>query len=401
MSEHEGQLATPVRCTGCGIELQSESPDHPGYVPESAMSREAPVCRRCFRIRHYGEFSRIVVPHEVYEREVSTIASHPGLVFYVVDVFDLPGSVIPGLANLIGQSRVVAVVNKVDLLPKEVHVEALERWIRKELEASGVKLSDVLFVSGRSGRGIDDVLAVMQRHHTDAVYVVGMANVGKSTMLNRLVDLLERHQPFTASRVPGTTIGMVSTRVTLPNGNKTVLVDTPGLMHGDRVIDKLCGTCLKMATPQQPIRPKIYQLDAGQSVWMGGFARFDFVSGPHQAVVFYVSNDLVLHRTKLEKAAAFGEQHADDILKAPCPECRQSLGSLCPISIRSSRLKAVSGEAARVLEVPIHGCDIVLSGLGWLVLQGQNIRGTMWVPEDVRVTTRPRLVGHLSRGARI
>ena len=76
-----------------------------------------------------------------------------------------------------------------------------------------------------------------------AVYVVGMANVGKSTMLNRLVDVLERHQPFTASRVPGYHHWHGSTRVTLPNGDKTVLVDTPGLIHGDRVIDKLCGTC--------------------------------------------------------------------------------------------------------------------------------------------------------------
>ncbi len=202
MSEHQEDRAALVRCTGCGIELQSESPDHPGYVPESALSRESPVCRRCFRIRHYGEFSRIVVPYYVYEREVSTISSHPGLVFYVIDVFDLPGSVIPGLAKLIGTSRVVAVVNKVGSAAKEVHVEALEQWIRKELLTTGVALSEVLFVSGRSGRGIRDVLETMERYRTDAVYVVGMANVGKSTMLNRLVDRLERHQPFTASRVP-------------------------------------------------------------------------------------------------------------------------------------------------------------------------------------------------------
>ncbi len=102
--------------------------------------------------------------------------------FYVIDVFDLPGSVIPGLAKWIGTSRVVAVVNKVDLLPKEVHVEALEQWIRKELQTTGVALSEVLFVSGRSG-GIRDVLEAMQRYRADAVYVVGMANVGKGSIL--------------------------------------------------------------------------------------------------------------------------------------------------------------------------------------------------------------------------
>jgi 30S ribosome assembly GTPase len=400
MTDNELANTKLLQCSGCGIQLQSEDPDAPGYVPASALERERPVCRRCFRIRHYGEFSRIVVPHDVYEREVSAIAKHPGLVLYVLDVFDLPGSIIPGLQNLIGASEVVAVVNKVDLLPREVHVQTLEGWILRELRSAGIRAAKVLFVSGQSGQGTDEIVRELRAARSDIAYVVGMANVGKSTLLNHLLRSQKQDERFTASRVPGTTIGMVAVRMELDTGKPMVLVDTPGLIHGDRLIDHLCGQCLKAVLPQSAIRPRIYQLDPGQTLWLGGFARFDFVSGPHQPVVCYVSNDLVVHRTKLERAEAIGTEHADDILKAPCPSCRRALGEKTSYRIRGVRQRPLAAEAGPELAIPLTGCDIVLSGLGWITLQGHNIRGHLYAPHQVKVTVRPRLVGGISRGMR-
>jgi ribosome biogenesis GTPase YqeH len=387
-----------IQCSGCGIVLQTEDPDAPGYVPESALQRERPVCRRCFRIRHYGEFSRIVVPHDVYEREVSAIARHPGLVLYVLDVFDLPGSIIPGLDKLIGPSDVVAIVNKVDLLPREVHVETLEGWILRELRSAGIRATKVLFVSAQSGRGTAQIVQELRDTKREVAYVVGMANVGKSTLLNRLLRKQKLDEQFTASRVPGTTIGMNAVQMELDGGKRMVLVDTPGLIHGDRLIDHLCGQCLKAVLPQSAIHPRIYQLDPGQTLWLGGFARFDFVSGPHQPIVCYVSNDLVVHRTKLERAEVIGSEHADDILKAPCPNCRDALGDKTLYRIRGERQRPQPSETGPEVVVPLTGCDIVLSGLGWITLQGHNIRGYLHAPRQVKVTVRPRLVGGISRG---
>ena len=39
-----------VGCEGCGVLLQTEYPEKPGYVPLTALEREHPICRRCFRI---------------------------------------------------------------------------------------------------------------------------------------------------------------------------------------------------------------------------------------------------------------------------------------------------------------------------------------------------------------
>jgi ribosome biogenesis GTPase YqeH len=387
-------------CTGCGATLQSESVDAPGYLPASAGVRENAVCRRCYRIRHYGEFSRVVVPSEEYATQVSQIAKRPGTVLYVLDVFDIHGSIIPNLSKYIGPSPVIAVVNKVDLLPQAVHADNMERWVRRSLEQVDIHPRRVLFVSGQENQGMDKLWSVVEEQQRNPVYVVGMANVGKSTILNKLVGRVQDGEPFTASRVPGTTLGLVKTNVTSHAGREVTFVDTPGLIHGNRVTDVLCADCLSTVIPTSRLKPRVFQLDPGQSLWLGGFARFDFEAGSHQPVACYVSNSLAVHRTKLENADHIGANHADDILKTPCPACRQALGDLKSRPVAAGRAKSEFSDGKKAYLCGANGSDIVLAGVGWISLMGKDLRGTLWTPRDIRITLRPRLVGDVSRHPR-
>ncbi|WP_229776834.1 GTPase [Alicyclobacillus cellulosilyticus] len=384
-------------CTGCGARLQHEDEDAPGYVPVSALQRIDPLCRRCFRMRHYGEFTRVVVPPDEYERLVGRVLTQPALILYVLDVFDLDGSLIPGFARLAKRHPVVLVVNKADLMPLSVKLAATEDWILYRVARTGVHPERVLFVSARTGQGFAELTEEMERHGLGRVCVVGMANVGKSSLLNRLTRRLAGDEPFTASRVPGTTLGTVAVEVTLPSGREVHLIDTPGLIHGKRIIDILCPACLRRAVPASRLRPRVYQLNPGQSLWLGGFARFDFEEGTFQPVTCYVSNDLVVHRTKLERAEAFGKAHADDILQAPCPACRSALGEHRPVPVVAGRFLRAGHAEEKALAVGRRGNDLVLPGLGWLALFGKDLRGKLWVPADWDVIIRRRFVGDVSR----
>jgi ribosome biogenesis GTPase YqeH len=377
-------------CTGCGARLQSDVPELPGFIPESARNKVPPICKRCFRIRHYGEFSRITVSSDVYAKQVSQILKRPGLVIYVLDVFDLSGSMINDLHTYIGHSPVMIAVNKVDLLPSHVRVEKLTAWVRRSVKETGVNPSQILFVSGQAKKGIDELLTAVRESRQRRIYVVGMANVGKSTLLNQILHQLTTQQPFTASRVPGTTLGLVEAHVDI-DGGKLAFIDTPGLIHGERVIDHLCAHDLKAAIPQTRLRPRIYQLNPGQSLWIGNFARLDFAGGQRQSVIVYVSNELVVHRTKLENADDFGRLHPDDILGVPCPECRTRFGGLEPHLLFSEQSAGPSAHSES-LQVPSSGCDITLAGLGWLTLSGVDFQGTLWVSDSVKVNLRPRLI---------
>jgi len=386
-------------CNGCGSDLQTADEMLPGYVTSSALENGNQLCRRCFRIRNYGEFSSVSMGPEMYEAQVARIADRPGVVLYVLDVFDLAGSLIQNIAKYVSGSRVLLVVNKVDLLPREVHYESLREWVRHEVQKTGVTVEQVLFVSANNGEGISEILGVLAALATSPLYVVGMANVGKSTLLNQILAKTGAEPTFTASRVPGTTLALVSANILLSSGDTVEVVDTPGLITGGRAIDKLCPDCLKLTVPRHRLRPRVFQLNAGQSLWLGGYVRFDFESGPRQSVVCYVSNELPIHRTKLERAEQIGLSHADDILRIPCEECQAQFLPKAAHSFalnRKTRHRIHGNELFNLAK----GADIVLAGLGWITLFNSEFAGTLHAPDSVQVSMRPRLIGDLSRSKR-
>ncbi len=384
-------------CTGCGAVMQSEQPDMPGYLPSASVQRESPLCQRCFRIRHYGEYISAKVSPEEYRQRLADISATQGLVLYVLDVLDLSGSLLPHATDIVGGLPVIAVVTKVDMLPHGTHPENLIAWVYRVLSQSGIAVAKVHFVSGRSGLGVKELIQEIEQQSPQKIYGMGMANVGKSTLLNRLMHLWHAHGEFTASPVPGTTLGLTGVEVQMSNGRRAELVDTPGLWHGRRAVDYLCGSCLRQAVPQRPMRPRVYQIGAGQSLFIGGFARLDLLEGRFQGIVLYVSNELVIHRTKLEKANEFFHSHREDLLQIPCPDCAARLGppETYRLTTRSQRFANLSESS--VLQIPPSGQDIVLSGLGWITLSGARLEGEIKVSQDIWVTTRPRLIGDLNR----
>lgn len=382
-------------CIGCGASLHSLDETQPGYVPKGAIEKEGVLCRRCFRIRHYGDFTPVGVSDSDYQAQVAQIFDHPGLVLYVIDVFDLAGSLVPNLARFVIGSDVVVIVNKVDLLPHDVHYEGLSDWIRTQVEMTKVSVSDVRFVSAEKSTGLPELVDMLAKETKRPVYVVGMANTGKSTLLNAVAKHFDAApEPYTVSRRPGTTLALSRMTLAGPDGPVHV-VDTPGLVHGTRVIDRLCADCLSLVVPDTRLRPRIFQLNPAQTLFLGGIARLDFRAGARQPVVLYVSNQLPVHRTKLERAEAIWETHQEDLLQVPCETCRRSFGTLQGHGIQTARPRQAVPKDTIVISP--RGRDIIIPGLGWITLSGASFEGTIWLPSWIEAAYRRRLVGDLSR----
>lgn len=383
-------------CVGCGAQLQSLDQTAPGYVPESRVEADGVLCRRCFRIRHYGDFTPVTVSESDYQAQVAQIFDRPGLVLYVVDVFDLAGSLVPNLARFVLTSEVVVVVNKTDLLPDGVHVESLRDWISSQIELTKVPVTDLYFISAEKSEGTDDLFQLVAKQVNRPVYVVGMANTGKSTLLNAIAKFFSSDvtEPYTVSRRPGTTLKLSHLPLEGPLG-QIDLVDTPGLIHGNRVVDKLCADCLSLVVPSTTVRPRVYQLNPEQTLFLGGIARIDFKSGVRQPIVVYVSNDLPVHRSKLERANLIATTHEDDILQVPCERCRPSFGTLTKHPVQSVRMRQSVPKGT--IAISGRGRDIVIPGLGWITLSGKPFEGDLWVPSWLDIAFRPRLIGDLSR----
>ena len=81
---------------------------------------------------------------------------------------------------------------------------------------------------------------------------------------------------------------------------------------------------LKYVSPKKEIKPKTYQLNPEQTLFLGGLGRFDFVAGDKQGFTAYFDNELKLHRTKLQGASEFYDKHVGSLLVPPIGKEKES-----------------------------------------------------------------------------
>lgn len=366
-------MTDQARCEGCGALLQTEDPAKPGYVPEAALERENPVCRRCFRIRHYNELARVEQDPDAYLRLLRRIGQTDSLVALVCDLFDFAGSWIPGIQRYLAQNDLLLLANKIDLFPKSVKRNRLREWVRRSAESRGLRPSEVILCSASKGFHVDEVVAAIERHRRGRdVYVVGVTNVGKSTLINRiLLEAGEGGGEITTSPYPGTTLDVIH----IPLEDGRALIDTPGIVRRDRLSEWVSPKDLGVIVPRREIHPRVYQLNDSQTLFFGGLVRFDFERGPRQPFVCYVSNDLYIHRTKLEKADEIYSRHRGELLSPP------SEPDAIP-EMERHEIRLAEGEKR----------DLVIPGLGWIVAGKKDAEIHVWAPRGIPVEVRPAII---------
>lgn len=367
-----------LRCIGCGAVIQIEDKEKAGYVPNSVLQKSDEdsdiYCQRCFRLRHYNEVSDIELTSDDFLSMLNEISDTNALIVNVVDIFDFNGSVISGMNRFAGDNPILLVGNKVDLLPKSLKIGKMRQWLTERIHEYGIRPVDVTLISAFKKDSINDLLKMIEKYRGNRdVYVVGTTNVGKSTIINQIIkSSIEEENLITTSYFPGTTLG----KIEIPLDDGHVLVDTPGVIQSGQLVHHLSEKELKMITPKKEIKPKVYQLNEEQTLFLGGVARFDYISGEDkQPFICYLSNDLNIHRTKLEKASDLYEKQKGELLTPPLKE---NVDNIPPLKRYEFTTKEPS--------------DIVFSGLGWINIDEANIKIAGWAPEGTDVFIRKALI---------
>ncbi|MBY7143318.1 ribosome biogenesis GTPase YqeH [Virgibacillus sp. NKC19-3] len=363
-----------IYCQGCGAKIQTSNPESAGYTPKSSLAKENILCQRCFRLKHYNEVQDVSITDDDFLEMVSSIRKTEGLVVHVIDIFDVDGSLIKSLPRIIGDNPIVLVGNKIDLLPQSTNKRRLTQWLKSQAKEAGVTVSDVFLISSKQGHGIQTLTHQLEDYRAGRdIYIVGTTNVGKSTFINRLIkETSGENDVITTSYFPGTTLGFIE----IPLDNKTSIIDTPGIVNKQQMVHYVSDKDVKLITPNKEIKPRVYQLNSSQTLFFGGLARLDFIKGDQSSFVCYFSNQLPIHRTKLENADALYENHVGDLLSPPNAKTLENLPRLTKSTYR------ITGDKT----------DIVFPGLGWVSIAGAGATVIVHSPKGVAISVRKSLV---------
>lgn len=329
-------------CIGCGIKLQDQNVTDEGYT----TSLENDICSRCFRMKNYGEYQIVTKSNDEFIEILKSVNDTKDLVVYIVDLLNVSKDI-----NLIREyfdNKVLLVLNKRDILPKSIKDEKVKDYFKK----FGLDYEDVCIISTRKNYNVDELLLKIKKYKTSKnVYVVGHTNVGKSTLINTLMkNYSELESNLTISPLPSTTLD----KVTIKLSDDLYLIDTPGLVDHGNILNYVGTDLVKKISPKKEIKPKTYQIKAGECLIINDLVRIDYVEGDKNSFTVFVSNDL-----KIDKLNMYKHEDLKDLYK-------------------------------HELEIGYHK-DLVINGLGFIKIV-DKAKIDVYIDKDIEIFERDSLV---------
>lgn len=330
------------KCIGCGIKLQDENLLLEGYT----TSIENDICSRCFKMKNYGEYQIVTKSNEEYIEILKKVNETKDLVLYIIDLLNIDKDIQDIRKHI--NNKTILVLNKRDILPKSINDEKLAEYFKE----TGFECEDIVVISPNKNYNIDLLLSKIKKYKTSKnVYVVGNTNVGKSTLINKLMkNYSVNDSQLTISPLPSTTLNQISIQLS----EDLTLIDTPGLVDRGNIVNYTDTKLLKKINPKKEIKPKTYQTKPGQCIIIEDLLRLDYIDGPKNSFTVFISNDLKIKRMNMNK-------HDD-------------LKDLCK----------------KTIEVGYYE-DLVISGLGFIRITDKATID-VYVEKEVDVYTRKSII---------
>lgn len=382
-----------AKCIGCGIKLQSLNRDLPGYVPTiiSDELNEQAYCQRCFQIIHNGKKYRPLISYTDYYNKIKAIKEKNALVLLMIDVMDIYGGFIPNLSEYIGKNPVVILLNKVDLMPKDVKLKRIDDRLRLIANEQNLNLKGIIMISALKKQNLDAVIDKIIKIKKDYAktlityrdkrkkkmtecYLLGCASVGKSTLINAIkTKYLNDNQLLTTSDQFQTTMDFIKIYI----DEDDYIIDTPGLINKASYGAYLDYESMTILTPKTYLKPRTFQLNPDQTIFLGGLVRLTFTNGEKINVSFYVSNDLYIHRTKTANADTIYQTQISKLLTPPKTiEEYEKIKNLKTISFKN-----LDG-----------GHDLLISGIGFVHIVGVNVSLDVSIYQKIDVRVVPEFI---------
>lgn len=369
------------KCIGCGEKLQYDNPVLPGYIPKNILeTRDNIICKRCFRLKHYGENLEKEEEKDVYRLEVKKAISEADIVIPIFDIIDFESSFTNEIIDLLEDKTILALINKIDLLPSYIHISEVSKWVNYYFNENNFFPSDIAFVSAEKKYGVNGIFRKIQyiaknilKKKLDTkikIAIMGVSNVGKSRLINLLLD----KNSSTVSKFSGTTKKNIK-NVKNTKEFKLEIIDTPGLIPDGRLSDLLNSDMSYKLVPSGEISRKTYRLKEKMVFMMSNLAYFEVLSNPKNKnssiVSVYASKEVKFHVTNKNKV----------------DELYSNLNFFNLLDEENYEKYNKNEFITREYTIDENE-DLVISGLGYIELKRGPLEVRLHLPKYVKVVVR-------------
>lgn len=276
------------KCIGCGSTLQSINISKEGFVKSSVIDN-ADYCERCFKIKHYGEYS--VLDKKIdFQGLIRNINSDSlASIVFLIDVLNINEN-IKSYINKFKNKKYI-LITKRDILPKSLKDKKIIEYIKNQTNAQ-----DVMFISSVKNYNIDEFLNKIEKDNVRRLYIVGFTNSGKSTFINHILSSKSMKPVVTTSNIPNTTANYITIKI----NPKLTIVDTPGFIDKNAIYNFLDYNKLIKLYPKKEIRVKTFQVRPNYSIVVNDILRIDNISSKTNSFSFYMNDKLRYEKVKIK-----------------------------------------------------------------------------------------------------
>ncbi|AOG60535.1 30S ribosome assembly GTPase [Spiroplasma helicoides] len=371
----------PRKCVGCGAELHNKDEKKPGYVKD-VLGQD--YCLRCFKIKNYNR----LVEQEINDKDFIDILDNINKTtekiryYYVIDIFDLPGSRLDWLERLISKKEVVVLINKADLLPKSVNKARIIKYVKRFFEESPISESKFILTSSIKKDYVYSLVNELRSVECDQ-YIIGISNAGKSSLINACLVANQQIPSIVTSKYTNTTLNKIKINFT----KKNYIYDTPGLVKHNHIAIATSPSYWDFFFFKKEIKQVTFQLLSRQTIFYGGIAWFTFEEGEifdknknkliKTSFHFYVNKQMPLHRTKVANAHTYFKKNRHNL----SPRLKEHDNEFISHSFSFDKEELV---------------DLHISGLGWINFKTyKGLKVSVNVPKtefDVKVKILPAMI---------
>ncbi len=365
------------RCSHCGSILQDKNPVEEGYI-DTLILKKYPdgvlLCNNCFNEIKNSDNSSLVLSQD-FKTILSKIKKEKGIILYIIDLFSFEGCFPSEFNNEIGDTDVIVLGTKRDLLPKNTDDELLKKYVTHRLKVSNVKVKDVVLTSSINESNNAKIFNYLLNNLKDKnIYILGPKTSGKSTLLREFLKIYKNDTklPISSYNFEGTNLSGLR----VPLTNKSSIFELPSLSIQNSMLGILEKPIVNYIVPSKEITPKKAVISDKSSLIISGLCLIQQFNSEKVSLKCYFSDKLDIKVKRGDVIKAF-----KNLLKN---------GTQKNTSYKYRDLKDFDAYDFEINETGSR--DIGILGLGWISFEGNKQKFRVFVPKGIYVySTRSKV----------